>query len=102
MDIILEEITAERRTLIELGLPPKGRPLHRSDLARAAAALALSSVESFAEADWPKVFWPWKQASFPLGTPRENLLRSAVLIVAAIRRPDRRATEKEEAWSAPD
>ena len=50
--------------------------MHRSDLARAAAALVLSSVEGFAEAEWPKVFWPWKQATFPLGTPRENLLRS--------------------------
>jgi hypothetical protein len=97
MDSILDEITVARRTLTELGLPPKGRPMHRSDLARAAAALALSSVETFAEADWPKVFWPWKQAPFPLGTPRENLLRSAVLIVAAIRRLDRRGIEKGEA-----
>ena len=95
MDAILEEITAERRALLEVGLPPKGRPIHRSDLARAAAALALSNVQSFAEADWPKVFWPWKQTPFPLGTPRENLLRSAVLIIAAIRRLDRRPMEEE-------
>ncbi len=97
MDPILDEITAQRRTLTDLGLPPKGRPMHRSDLARAAAALVLSSVEGFAEAEWPKVFWPWKQATFPLGTPRENLLRSAVLIIAAIERLYRRAVEKGEA-----
>jgi hypothetical protein len=97
METILDEITAERRTLTELGLPPKGRPMRRSDLASAAAALALSSVESFAEADWPKVFWPWKKAPFPLGTPRENLLRSAVLIIAAIRRVDRSIMERGEA-----
>ncbi len=97
MNTILDEITAERQTLAELGLPPKGRPMHRSDLARAAAALVLSSVEGFAEADWPRVFWSWKQAPFPLGTPRENLLRSAVLIIAAIRRLDRRATVRGKA-----
>ena len=97
MQTLFNEITAERRALSELGLPPKGRPTHRSDLARAAAALALSTVENFADADWPKVFWPWKQEPFPLGTRRENLLRSAVLIIAAIRRLDRRVIEDEEA-----
>jgi hypothetical protein len=96
MDAILDDITAEQRALVAKGLPPKGRPIHRSDLARAAAALALSNVRSFAEADWPKVFWPWKQAPFPLGTPRENLLRSAVLIIAAIWRLDRRTMEEAE------
>jgi hypothetical protein len=91
MKIILDEIAIERRRLVALGLPLSGRPVLRNELPKAAATMALFSIESYAATGWPAIFWPWKAISYELETSREYLLRSAALLVAAIERLDRRA-----------
>jgi hypothetical protein len=92
----LNEIDAERQRLIESVLPLNDRPLRPSDLPKAAAAMALAGVKSFAETDWPRLFWPWERVPYQLGTSRENLVRSAALLITAIERFDRRAAEREK------
>jgi len=91
MNIILDEIAIERRRLVALGFPLNGRPVKPNELPKAAAAMALFSIESYAATGWPEIFWPWKSVSYELETSREYLLRSAALLVAAIERLDRRA-----------
>jgi hypothetical protein len=96
MTTILNEIDAERQRLVEAVLPLSDRPLRPSDLPKAAAAMALAGVESFAKTDWPRLFWPWQRVPYQLGTSRENLVRSAALLIAAIERLDRRSAERKK------
>lgn len=91
---IFENIIAERKRLAEFGIPPIAERPRQKDLPKAAAAFALCGIHSFAAGQWPAVFWPWSQARFRLGSPRENLLRAAALLIAAIERLDRIAAQK--------
>jgi hypothetical protein len=93
---ILGEIAEERRRLLEFGIPLYGRPIRPTDLTRAAATLTLSSIESFAASGWPELFWPWRTVPYRPGTSRENLVRSAALLLAAIERLDRRASKARD------
>jgi len=85
----VEDIVAERQRLEEFEIPPKERRYRPSDLPKAAAAYALAGVQRYANDGWPELFWPWPKTRFRLGTPRDNLVRAAALIIAEIERLDR-------------
>jgi hypothetical protein len=99
VDLILAEITAERRRQIEVeGWTPYHDDEHgNAQLARAAAAYALNTaaltypnvgsrkaIKAEAEAQWPWAVEWWKPT-----TPRRDLIKAAALIVAKIERLDR-------------
>ena len=85
----VEDIIAERQRLEQIGMPPKGRRYRPSDLPKAAAAYALAGVQRYANDGWPELFWPWPKTRFRLGSPRDNLVRAAALLIAEIERIDR-------------
>src|SRR5262245_39790124 len=85
----VDDIVAERERLEEIGIPPRDRRYRPSDLPKAAAAYALAGVRRYANEGWPELFWPWPNTRFRLGTPRDNLVRAAALILAEIERLDR-------------
>jgi hypothetical protein len=87
----VDDIVAERQRLDEIGLPPKDRRYRSSDLPKAAAAYALAGVQRYAKDGWPELFWPWPRTRFRPGTPRDNLIRAAALIIAEVERLDRLA-----------
>jgi len=85
---VIDEIAAERaRQINEEGHTPERDDQYQSDeLSRAAACYALH--RSFPD-------WPWSYAWWKPTTERRDLIKAAALIVAEIKRLDRKA-EKEK------
>lgn len=86
------DVTAERRRQIATeGYTPEHDDEHTADdLADAAAAYAL--VGHFARTGIPAAdVWPWEPESFKPRGQRQNYVRAAALLLAAIERIDRAA-----------
>ncbi|WP_412027885.1 hypothetical protein [Deinococcus yunweiensis] len=87
---LAHEVLQERyRQLHEEDWTPEHDDGHRrGELARAAAAYALSATGQYEGSGVP-VAWPWRGSFWKPSTPRRDLVKAAALILAEIERLDR-------------
>jgi hypothetical protein len=81
----------ERQITAEGYLPSRDDGYVNQELAKAGAIYAMSSFspDVLREPIFPD-YWPWKNGEFKPGTAREDLVKSAALLIAEIERMDRK------------
>ena len=89
----LRDVIAERRRqlVVECWAPEHDDHYHQGELERAGAAYALHSCRPATGRWFVADIWPWSGKWWKPRLHRENLVRAAALLVAAIERLDRAA-----------